>query len=57
MSLVGFIQEVLDESIKPDTGDAFANAGNLLVSLGVAEHVTTELLSSLYSAMKNEYGD
>lgn len=57
MSLKAFVQEVLDESMKPDTGDAFASAGNLLVSLGVAEHVATELLSSLYSAMKNEYGD
>jgi len=57
MSLLAFIQEVADESMKTDTLDAFVNAGNLLGSLGVAEHVTTELLSSLYSAMKNEYGD
>ncbi len=57
MSLLAFIQEVADESMKTDTLDAFVNAGNLLDSLGVAEHVTTELLSSLYSAMKHEYGD
>jgi hypothetical protein len=57
MSLKAFVQEVLAESMKPDTGDAFADAGNLLMSLGLAEHVTTELLSSLYSAMKSEYGD
>jgi len=57
MSLQGFIQDVLDESMKQDTGKAFVDAGNLLMSLGVAEHVTTELLSSLYGAMKSEYGD